>query len=459
MLKSCVKSREVLLLSHRLTVTKTLNVGYVVVPPQLLQQARHKSSKARGQQSRWGDRKRTPGTTEPQETSNTDSPLLKPRAQPPPESQTVASNQEPSSQAEYRHGFRPLRIDPVRPTPNQDLSSTRPAELEAVEPPEQGEDGSVPIANRAKYLFRLGKSYVNFYKTGVKNIWNNRKEYNKIKARLGPCPPAYAALYGGQVLYRNDDGNQVKIGKVPKITRREYQLYLRTKHDLQKLIPFGLVFAICGEFTPLVILALGSSIVPFTCRIPQQVQHDRRWFMKRLEDNTLERVVRTHEITGDVTPEDNPDLVNMVAFLHGVSPVARLPPIIGKPFFHSWIFPRLCRRGWEILADTVLIRREGGFSVLEPIEVFEYANKFFCPHLVSASELSLKRFNKIDWPPSAAASLGEYLERHATVMLAQDWERIAEEDRYQYGLHFDSSPLARLKDAEGQNDKTGKLPL
>ena len=459
MLKSCVRSREVLLLTCPLTVRKTLTVGYVVVPSQLRQQARHKSSNASGQRKRWGDKKRTLGATEPQDSSITDTSLREPRTQPPPESRILKSKPVPSSQAEHIHGFRPLRIDPVKPTPNQDLSSTRPAELEAVEAPAQGEDGSVPIANRAKYLFRLGKSYVNFYKTGLKNIWYNRKEYNKIKARLGPHHPTHAALYGGQVIYRNENGNQVEIGRVPEITRREYQLYLRTKHDLRKLIPFGLVFAICGEFTPLVILALGSSIVPFTCRIPQQVQHDRRWFMKRLEDNTLERVLTTEEqTTAKIMPLDSPDLINSVAFLHGVSPFARLPPIIGKVLFHSWIYPRLRLRGSEILADTALIRREGGFSVLEPIEVFEYANKFFCPQLIFASQLSLKRSNTIDWPPETASSLGKLLEVHASLMLAQDWERIPEEDRYQSGLIFDSGTLARFKDVEAEVDRTGKLP-
>lgn len=38
---------------------------------------------------------------------------------------------------------------------------------------------------------------------------------------------------------------------------------------------FALVFAICGEFTPLVVVFL-SSVVPWTCRIPKQVDGDRK---------------------------------------------------------------------------------------------------------------------------------------------------------------------------------------
>ena len=37
---------------------------------------------------------------------------------------------------------------------------------------------------------------------------------------------------------------------------------------------FALIVLICGEFTPLVVIAI-SSIVPWTCRIPKQIASDR----------------------------------------------------------------------------------------------------------------------------------------------------------------------------------------
>jgi len=43
---------------------------------------------------------------------------------------------------------------------------------------------------------------------------------------------------------------------------------------------FGLVFLICGEFTPLVVIAL-SNVVPWTCRIPKQIESDRRKLEQR----------------------------------------------------------------------------------------------------------------------------------------------------------------------------------
>ena len=43
---------------------------------------------------------------------------------------------------------------------------------------------------------------------------------------------------------------------------------------------FTLVFFICGEFTPLVVIAV-SNIVPWTCRIPKQIESDRRKLEER----------------------------------------------------------------------------------------------------------------------------------------------------------------------------------
>lgn len=460
MLKSYVRPLEVLAGNCHLTVTRSVAFRDAVAPTQLRRQLRHKSSNTTGQSSRWGNKRSIPSATEPAAPSKTKSSSPKTSTKSQRDSQNFKSNPEAQSGAEIEIGFRPLLINAVKPTPNQDLTLTRPADLETVLPAEPDESGNVPFTAHASYFYRLGKSYVNFYKTGVKNIWNNRKEYKKIKARLGPHTPEDAALYGGQDVWRQiarrtDNSTEVEIKKIPTITRREYQLCLRTRHDLGKLIPFGIVFAICGEFTPLVILALGSSVVPYTCRIPKQVQHDRRWFEKRLEAQAAEGVVKAggSEVVGSLM---EPEFLNALAFLHGVSPFATLPPIIGKLFFRFWVRPRLRRRGWEILADTVLIRREGGFGLLEPVEVYEYANKFFCPELVIASRADLYHTGTISWDPEFASVLVEALEERATIMLARDWAHDPENSRYHQGLIFESGTLARYMAKEKEFQETGK---
>ena len=44
---------------------------------------------------------------------------------------------------------------------------------------------------------------------------------------------------------------------------------------MKRVPAFALVLIICGEFTPLVVIAL-TGIVPWTCRIPKQIDADRR---------------------------------------------------------------------------------------------------------------------------------------------------------------------------------------
>lgn len=64
---------------------------------------------------------------------------------------------------------------------------------------------------------------------------------------------------------------------------------------------FALVVLICGEFTPLVVVAL-SNVVPWTCRIPKQVAGDRR----KLEER---RAISFRNLT--VPPPSSPGVENL----------------------------------------------------------------------------------------------------------------------------------------------------
>lgn len=61
----------------------------------------------------------------------------------------------------------------------------------------------------------------------------------------------------------------------------------RAEADVRKIPLFLLVFAICGEFTPLVVIFL-SGVVPATCKIPKQVQRDRERREARRRTSFLE---------------------------------------------------------------------------------------------------------------------------------------------------------------------------
>jgi len=115
-----------------------------------------------------------------------------------------------------------------------------------------------------KYALALGKSYVAFYKTGVKAILTNYKDTRPIQTRLNQA-------------YKGDLQKAVKEGG---LNRREFQLLTRNWHDIKRVPAFGLVLLVCGEFTPFVVLAL-SNVVPWTCRIPKQIDAERRKLEQR----------------------------------------------------------------------------------------------------------------------------------------------------------------------------------
>ncbi|CAG8950910.1 hypothetical protein HYFRA_00003127 [Hymenoscyphus fraxineus] len=128
-------------------------------------------------------------------------------------------------------------------------SSTRPASIET---PLRKSYTSLP-----QYLFALGKTYATFYKTGVKNIYHNFRAAGALEDRTTSHQSIAKAITTGA------------------FTRADYQLVVRSWHDLKRVPLFGLLFIVCGEFTPLIVVAV-SSIVPWTCRIPRQIAADRQ---------------------------------------------------------------------------------------------------------------------------------------------------------------------------------------
>ena len=134
--------------------------------------------------------------------------------------------------------------------------TTLPAPLNV---PARGENQSfVP------YIISVGKSYLAFYKTGVWNIYTNFKLSRELQHKIDA---QHASKFSAAVVSAS-------------LTRSDLQLLVRNWHDIKRVPMFALVLLICGEFTPLVVLAI-SSIVPWTCRIPKQVESDRRKLEQR----------------------------------------------------------------------------------------------------------------------------------------------------------------------------------
>ncbi|KAK4032271.1 hypothetical protein C8A01DRAFT_41287, partial [Parachaetomium inaequale] len=85
------------------------------------------------------------------------------------------------------------------------------------------------------HLLATGVAYLKFYKTGLKHIiTNTRLLYSKrpdiLAARPHPSTRAYL------------------------------HLRLRWQHDVRRLPLFALILLVCGEFTPLVVLALPGAV-------------------------------------------------------------------------------------------------------------------------------------------------------------------------------------------------------
>ncbi|RDW73787.1 hypothetical protein BP5796_07229 [Coleophoma crateriformis] len=110
-----------------------------------------------------------------------------------------------------------------------------------------------------KYGLKLGKAYLAFYKAGVRNIWGNYKAAKLVQSTLN-------SKY---------DGSLQKAVEAGALSRHDFQLLTRNWFDVKRVPVFALLFMICGEFTPLVVIIV-SSVVPWTCRIPKQIEGDRR---------------------------------------------------------------------------------------------------------------------------------------------------------------------------------------
>jgi hypothetical protein len=171
------------------------------------------------------------------------------------------------------------RLSPARSSePNARINppeSTIPAPLDL--PKRQEKD------NYFRYLLNTGRAYWRFYKTGVKNTWGNYKISKELRAKFPQAtkvriPPIKIVKVQGL-----DERQGVCVlpfkmedyysGASSDISRAQFQLLRRSDKDIIKLPIFGLILAVFGEWTPLIVL-LFRGLVPGTCKIPAQEQKD-----------------------------------------------------------------------------------------------------------------------------------------------------------------------------------------
>lgn len=111
-----------------------------------------------------------------------------------------------------------------------------------------------------KYAWHTGKAYLSFFKTGLKNVWANHKTAREIRRTKG------------------DD-----------LTRADFQLLARSRHDMSRLPIFAIILLLLGEWTP-AIAPFMAGVFPKTCRPPKveegllrQAESQREFAMQRLD--------------------------------------------------------------------------------------------------------------------------------------------------------------------------------
>ncbi|KAH6653222.1 hypothetical protein BKA67DRAFT_311877 [Truncatella angustata] len=197
-----------------------------------------------------------------------------------------------------------------------------------------------PDSSLFSYLFSVGKTYLTFYKNGVKAINTNRKLLKEISQTLDGPP--------------NLTGSDTKVTP----TRAAVLLRERTRHDIARLPIFGLVFLICGEFTPLLVLVF-PKLTPLTCRIPKQVE--------KLRANAQERRAASLENMRHITESaalEKASAGNIVRCL-GLGSSIWDKVGIDPPFAAAKAQAAVSR----ILKDDIMIRDGGGVGALDPEEV------------------------------------------------------------------------------------------
>ena len=154
--------------------------------------------------------------------------------------------------------------------------STFPADLDLPSPI----SASATTSEKLQRYIALGRAYLTFYKTGLKNVFRNYRASLPLRADLGL--PAYLPVSPPRHISAPDTNAATTFKEQGhRMDRGQFQLVRRSARDVRRMIPFTLILLICGEFTPLIIPIVGSAITPATCRVPGQIAKERDVASKR----------------------------------------------------------------------------------------------------------------------------------------------------------------------------------
>ncbi|SAM05606.1 hypothetical protein [Absidia glauca] len=146
---------------------------------------------------------------------------------------------------------------------------------EAVPEKATTEEAKAPTSYLGK-LYQQSKELVVFYKDGLKLLWSNNKQSKSLLQKV---------QQEGYVLNRS-----------------EYQLIHHNRIDMQKLIPFSLIFLILPESIPFFVVFV-PAVVPSTCVKESQVRKQREK-RDKLRQTMSANVLKSAENVKGISPED-----------------------------------------------------------------------------------------------------------------------------------------------------------
>ncbi|CAN9125192.1 unnamed protein product [Alternaria alternata] len=151
-----------------------------------------------------------------------------------------------------------------------------------------------PDQNFVKWLYRAGRAYLTFYKTGISHVRQTSKFAKTLRQKAAQIP--------------NKDISEV-------LTRAEWQIVRRSRSDTLRLPAFGLLVLLLGEWLPIVVMYI-TPVIPEACRIPQQVQRA----IRKLEDKRQERLRRVALDAMRLMSRDRPPIGTASSDAPSVSP-------------------------------------------------------------------------------------------------------------------------------------------
>ncbi|KAK7736390.1 hypothetical protein SLS63_003368 [Diaporthe eres] len=248
--------------------------------------------------------------------------------------------------------------------PTQTTSPTAANPPASTRPPPLSLPARDPAASTFSHLFATGKAYLTFYKTGFKQIYINSRLVWSLSSASGippdtPAPPGQTA--------------SPPTLRPVATTRSTELLKRRWRHDMRRLPLFALMFVVCGEFTPLVVLAI-PSVVPLTCRIPRQIEKLREGTESRRRASSARIQDKIHSTCGGSNSTEGSALSRAEVTAHVARSLNLISPLWDRlPLPDSVVALLASRKVRAHVAyldrDGHLLSQAGGVPALEDDEV------------------------------------------------------------------------------------------